>query len=78
MPAGGGGYVPTWLHQSLPLGYSAMTDIALDTPCCVFVLHSQDLVRIAMWSGVQKLDIKFPEHEREWHQVGGAPWWGSG
>ncbi|KXZ50146.1 hypothetical protein GPECTOR_17g782 [Gonium pectorale] len=30
--------------------------------------NSQDLVRIGMWTGVQKLDIKFPEHEREWHQ----------
>lgn len=32
--------------------------------------NSHDLVRIAQWTTLQRLDIKFPEHEREWHQVG--------
>lgn len=30
--------------------------------------NSHDLVRIAQWSTLQRLDIKFTEHEREWHQ----------
>eukprot|EP00198_Chlamydomonas_reinhardtii_P003617 XP_001692953.1 predicted protein [Chlamydomonas reinhardtii] len=42
--------------------------VGLDFPALRSLKLRQDLVRIAMWSGVQKLDIKFPEHEREWHQ----------
>ncbi|PNH11169.1 hypothetical protein TSOC_002019 [Tetrabaena socialis] len=37
-------------------------------PGAAAAADAADLVRIAMWSGIQKLDIKFPEHEREWHQ----------
>lgn len=31
--------------------------------------NSHDLVRIAQWSTLQRLDIKFAEHEKEWHLV---------
>ncbi|KAG2443363.1 hypothetical protein HXX76_001724 [Chlamydomonas incerta] len=50
------------LNVPVGLDFPALRSLKLRYP------NSQDLVRIAMWSGVQKLDIKFPEHEREWHQ----------
>ncbi|GIL79141.1 hypothetical protein Vretifemale_8525 [Volvox reticuliferus] len=50
------------LNVPMGLEFPALKSLKLRYP------NSQDLVRIAMWSGIQRLDIKFPEHEREWHQ----------
>ncbi|GLC38144.1 hypothetical protein PLESTB_000260500 [Pleodorina starrii] len=50
------------LNVPMGLDFPALRSLKLRYP------NSQDLVRIAMWSGIQRLDIKFPEHEREWHQ----------
>ncbi|EFJ40685.1 hypothetical protein VOLCADRAFT_99466 [Volvox carteri f. nagariensis] len=50
------------LNVPTGLEFPALKSLKLRYP------NSQDLVRIAVWSGIQRLDIKFPEHEREWHQ----------